>query len=47
MNDSTVAAENYKEESKEAADFVELGDVTKDTKGLFGRAYDGSAGLWG
>jgi hypothetical protein len=47
MNDSTVAAENYKEESKEAADFVELGDAKEDTKGPFGKWYDGSAGLWG
>ena len=47
MNDSTVAAENYKEESTEAVDIVELGDVTEGTKGNpFGGSYDGAFGLW-
>jgi hypothetical protein len=44
MNDVNVAAEN--EESKEARDFVELGEVSTDTKGSGGHFYDG-AGLWG
>jgi hypothetical protein len=47
MNDSTVAAENYKEERTEASDFVELGEVKEDTKGPFGKVYDGASGLWG
>jgi len=47
MNDSTVAAENYKEESTEASDFVELGEVTEETKGGLGHVYDGGPGLWG
>ena len=47
MNDSTVAAENYKEESTEAVDLVELGKVTEETKGSVGHTYDGATGLWG
>jgi hypothetical protein len=47
MNDVLVAAEN-KEESTEACDFVELGEVTEVTKGAWGRTYDGvPLGLWG
>ena len=46
MNDSTVAAENYKEESTEAVDLVELGEVKEETKGSVGNTYDGAFGLW-
>ena len=46
MNDSTVAAENYKEESTEAVDLVELGDAKEETKGSIGGTYDGNFGLW-
>ena len=46
MNDSTVAAENDKEESTEASDFVELGDVKEETKGSIGHRYDGAFGFW-
>ncbi|HEY1283488.1 MAG TPA: hypothetical protein VGE96_03325 [Steroidobacteraceae bacterium] len=46
MNDSTVAAENYKEESTEAVDFVELGEVKDSTKGGLGFFYDGAVGNW-
>lgn len=46
MNDVNVAAEK-KEESTEARDFVELGEVSKDTKGaITGHYYDGG-GWWG
>jgi hypothetical protein len=45
MNDVAVAAEN-KEESTEACDFVELGEVTEETKGLLGSFYDGAFGYW-
>ena len=47
MNDAMVAAETQ-EERKEASDFVELGDVSTETKGLvIGRLYDGAFGWWG
>ena len=47
MNDVNVAAENN-DESMEARDFVELGEVPIDTKGwVGGLAYDGSNGYWG
>jgi hypothetical protein len=47
MNDVNVAAEK-KEESTEARDFVELGEVSKDTKGFIGgRHFDGGTGWWG
>jgi hypothetical protein len=47
MNDVYVAAENN-EESKEARDFVELGEVSQDTQGFIGgSAYDGGNGYWG
>jgi len=47
MNDVHVAAEN--DESKEARDFVELGEVSTDTRGnLNGHFFDGvPGGLWG
>ena len=45
MNDVLVAGEN-KEESMEACDFVELGEVTEETKGSWGQVYDGALGLW-
>jgi hypothetical protein len=46
MYDVNVAAENQ-EESMEARDFVELGDVSEDTKGFAGgRALDGFNGFW-
>ena len=47
MNDVHVAAEN--DESKEARDFVELGEVSTDTKGSLGfRFFDGVPnGTWG
>lgn len=46
MYDVNVAAENQ-EESTEARDFVELGDVSKDTKGFAGgKALDGLGGYW-
>ena len=45
MNDVHVAAEN--EESKEARDLVELGEVSTDTKGNWGHFFDGlPGGLW-
>jgi hypothetical protein len=45
-NDVNVAAENQ-EESMEARDFVELGDVLTDTKGFAsGHTLDGLNGLW-
>ncbi|MEP7242938.1 MAG: hypothetical protein ABI885_04555 [Gammaproteobacteria bacterium] len=48
MNDVTVAAEYNNEESTEACELVELGEVSTDTKGGWGRFYDGgSLGLWG
>ena len=43
MNDVLVAADNDKEESKEAGDFVELGEVSKDTKGSWGQSLRRSA----
>lgn len=47
MNDVNVAAEKN-DESTEARDFVELGDVSTDTKGFVGgKFYDGSDGWWG
>ena len=47
MNDVHVAAEKN-DESKEARDFVELGEVSTDTKGSFGNRFDGvPGGLWG
>ena len=47
MNDVYVAAEKN-DESTEARDFVELGEVSKDTKGFIGgRTYDGANGFWG
>ena len=47
MNDVNVAAENN-DESTEARDFVELGEVSTDTKGFIaGKVYDGANGLWG
>jgi hypothetical protein len=46
MNDVTVAAEKN-EESMEACDFVELGEVSEETKGSFGHWYDGGLGYWG
>jgi hypothetical protein len=47
MNDVNVAAENN-DESMEARDFVELGEVSTDTKGLVGASwFDGNGGWWG
>ncbi len=47
MNDVNVAAENN-EQSMEARDFVELGEVSQDTKGFSaGLAFDGGGGWWG
>ncbi len=46
MNDVNVAAEKKYEESTEARDFVELGEVSKDTKGVGSKFFDG-AGIWG
>ena len=45
MKDVMVAAEKNEQESMEACDFVELGEVSTDTKGLFGHFYDGGVGL--
>jgi hypothetical protein len=46
MNDVLVAAEKN-EEGMEAHDFVELGEVSKETKGsLIGNWYDGGIGKW-
>ena len=46
MNDVNVAADNN-DESMEARDFVEFGDVSVETKGLIsGSAYDGGGGFW-
>ena len=45
MNDVNVAANN--DESMEARDFVEMGEVTEETKGFAsGSAYDGGIGFW-
>jgi hypothetical protein len=46
MNDVPVAAENKEEESTEACDFVELGEVSEETKGSIGGVYDGAFGYW-
>ena len=47
MNDVNVAREKN-DESMDACDVVELGEVSKETKGLpVGRFYDGFFGLWG
>lgn len=47
MNDVNVAAENN-DESMEARDFVEFGEVSQETKGfLGGSSYDGGSGWWG
>jgi hypothetical protein len=43
MNDANVAGEK-KDESTDACDFVELGEVSKETKGGFGTWYDGGPG---
>jgi len=46
MNDVNVAAENN-DESMEARDFVEFGEVSVETKGFVsGSAYDGGGGFW-
>ena len=46
MNDVNVAAENN-DESMEARDFVELGDVSIATKAMAaGSEYDGGNGFW-
>jgi hypothetical protein len=46
MNDVRVAAENN-DESMEARDFVEFGEVSTETKGFAsGNAYDGGPGFW-
>ena len=46
MNDVNVAAEKN-DESMEARDFVELGEVSSDTKAwVSGSAYDGGNGFW-
>ena len=45
MNDAMIAAEAQGEERMEAQDFVELGDVSEETKGsLGGDFYDGGMG---
>ena len=47
MNDVNVAAENN-DESMEARDFVELGEVSTETRGwVGGSAFDGGNGYWG
>jgi len=47
MNDAMTAAQGSEEQSTEAQDFVEMGSVSKDTKGgLFGDNYDGHLGWW-
>lgn len=47
MNDVHVAAEKN-DESMDARDFVELGEVSTDTKGGSGKWFDGTpGGLWG
>lgn len=46
MNDVLVASENQ-EESTDARDFVELGDVSTETKGFAsGKMLDGAGGYW-
>jgi hypothetical protein len=46
MNDVHVAAEKN-DESMDARDFVELGEVSVDTKAwASGIAYDGGTGFW-
>jgi hypothetical protein len=46
MNEVSVASEKN-EESTEACDWVELGEVSTETKGFFGNYYDGGVGAWG
>jgi hypothetical protein len=47
MNDVKVGADNN-DESMDARDFVELGEVSMDTKGwIGGYAFDGGNGYWG
>lgn len=47
MNDAMIAAEVREEESREAHDFVEMGNVSDETKGgLGGTLYDGALGRW-
>jgi hypothetical protein len=48
MNELMVAAEiNSEEESMEACDFVELGEVSTETKGgVIGHFVDGGLGKW-
>ncbi len=47
MNDVMAAAQGTEEQSTEAQDFVEMGSVSKDTKGgMFGDYYDGQFGWW-
>jgi hypothetical protein len=45
MNDAMIAADVQGEEGKEAHDFVDLGNVTEETKGsLVGDFFDGGFG---
>ena len=45
MNDAMTAAKESEEKSTDAQDFVELGSVSKDTKGTFwGAELDGGFG---
>ena len=45
MSDAMIAADVQGEESKEAHDFVEMGNVSEETKGsLGGDFYDGGFG---
>jgi hypothetical protein len=47
MSDAMTAAKGTEEESTEAQDFVEMGSVSKETKGgLGGDIYDGHFGWW-
>jgi len=45
MNDAMIAAEGQVEERKEAHDLVEMGTVSKETRGgITGNDYDGVPG---
>ena len=46
MNDAMIAAEEQGEDRKEAHDFVEIGQVSEETRGGFtGNDYDGAPTL--
>jgi hypothetical protein len=46
MNDAMTAADVQEEHRMEAHDFVEMGKVSEETKGMTGVFYDGAGGRW-